>query len=224
MKRLLALILASLFTAAIAWAAPPARPACVAALVEGGVLLSRQEAPDVGLERFRKLLPGDRITLEPGATLRLSFLRAGKAEAWRGPARLVVEEGGTKGTDPAGAPLAPAITPLELTSVSLGGAALLDSQPELISGQITVRSGRFPPADVPLDDAGKKDLDRLETRCDALRKALPPGDATADFALAAGLDALGQQARAVRLLKDLLARDEANEALADLLKEVLQPR
>jgi len=195
-----------------------AQVACLVSGLEGEATLARKGGRGVPVTPFKKLLPGDRVTLGAGARLRLSYLVQGTAEAWSGPVVLAIEAGQAR--DEAGV-LRPAVTSLGVDAAFIRESPLLGGQRELAAGQFAVRGpAATRPEDAALDARGREALRQAQSLYKRNLQALPPGDALAHVLYLAALERLGQRLAMARCIEDLLEKQGPNgelEALLDAL-------
>jgi len=193
-----------------------AQVACMVSGLEGQAVLTRRGKQQAGIGAFKKLLPGDEVELSQGASLRLSYLALGKAESWTGPARITIEaQGGEDGLNHQ----KPRVANLGTDTALLEDSPMLDSQRELVAGQLAVRGARnVTPENLPLEASQREQLRKAQAEYRRLKDTMPAGDATPYLFYLTALDRLGQRASMAELIQELLDKDGGNPELARMLK------
>jgi hypothetical protein len=163
---------------------------------------------------FMKLREGDRITLAPGAQLRVAFFEGGRQESWVGPASFRAGKGGAEAISG---------KPAEVGALPVGVPQRIARVPDLVRyaklGGIQVRGGITPTQQASLDQQAV--VAQARATYEQLRKEAAPDDITPELYLYSVLHEYLLYDDMKAVAEEMLRRQPASEeakALAEWLR------
>lgn len=181
--------------------------------LQGDVSYQGKEGPARKAQPYMRLRHGDKMTLAPGASIRISYTTASRQESWTGPGSFVATSAGgelLKGNKPDVVKL-PAAVPQKLARVS-----------ELMNtsrvGGLVVRSAKAQTA------SSKEEVAEAVATYEAMRATAATNDVTPELFLYSVFQEHGMADDLKIVAKEMLARQPNNPDIQQLAKAALGTR
>lgn len=181
--------------------------------LQGDVSYQGKEGQARKAQAYMRLRHGDRVTLAPGASIRISYTTVSRQESWLGPGVFVATSAGgevLKGNKPDVTQL-PAAVPQKLARIS-----------ELMNtsrvGGLVVRSMK------PQTSANQEEIAAAMAAYEAMRAKAVPSDVTPELFLYSVFEERGMTEDLKIVAREMLSRQPDNPDIQQLAKAALNAR
>lgn len=181
--------------------------------LQGDVSYQGKEGPARKAQPYMRLRHGDKVTLDAGAAIKISYTTASRQESWTGPSSFVATSSGgelLKGSKPEIAQL-PAAVPQKLARVS-----------ELMNtsrvGGLVVRSVKAPSA------SSKEEVAEAVAAYESMRASAAPSDVTPELFLYSVFQEHGMVDDLKIVAKQMMQRQPDNPEIRQLAQAALNSR